>query len=131
MSISRADTQPSAEQGKAKLTLPLGFASPFAPNRSVSADSTAFLISRGFTQRNPGVFLSTVMAAPMPVQPETAGELTYSETAFERASWVILNPLGVMHWDESYEWTSAQTDQHHIHDQTERRPRAADVSRGT
>ena len=33
--------------------------------------------------------------------------------------------------DESYEWALAGTDQHHIHDQTERRPRAADVSRGT
>jgi hypothetical protein len=73
----------------------LGFATSFAPNLSASADSTAFFTSRGFAQRNAGVFLSAVMAAPMFAHPVTADELTYTATASESASGVILNPKGV------------------------------------
>src|SRR5216683_334368 len=80
----------------ARRTLLLGFATSFPPNLSVSADSTAIFTSRGFTHRNAGVFLSAVMAAPMFVHPVIAVELTYSETALERASGVMLNPVGVM-----------------------------------
>lgn len=71
---------PSAKQ-EARLTLLLGFASPFAPNLFTSADSTAFLISSGFTQRKSGEFLSAVMAAPIFAHPVTADELTCSKTA--------------------------------------------------
>lgn len=76
-----------------KRTLPLGFAASFAPNRAVNADSTAFFSSSGLTQRSAGVFFSAVMAAPIPVQPATAGDPTYSATAVERASALTLNPV--------------------------------------
>ncbi len=75
-----------------KCTLALGFAAPFAPNRSVSADSTAFFSSRGFTQRSSGVFFSAVIAAPMFAHPATAGEPTYSATPLASASEVMANP---------------------------------------
>ena len=73
-------------------TFPLGLVAPFAPNRTVNADSTAFFNSSGFTQRSSGVFFSAVMAGPMPAHPVTAGDPTYSATALESASAVIVNP---------------------------------------
>jgi hypothetical protein len=73
----------------------LGFVASFAPNLSASADSTAFFTSRGFAQRNAGAFLSAVMAAPMFAHPVIADELTYSVTALESSSGVMLNPMGV------------------------------------
>ena len=82
-------------------TLPLGFAASFAPNLSAIADSTAFFTSRVFAHRNAGVFLSAVMAAPMFTHPVTADELTYSATALESASGVMLNPVGVVHEEEN------------------------------
>lgn len=93
--------QPTHILGWRGHTLPLGFAASFAPNLSASADSTAFFTSRVFAQRNAGVFLSAVMAAPMFAHPVTADELTYSATALESASGVILNPVGVVHEEEN------------------------------
>jgi hypothetical protein len=94
MSISRVAGSQGSE---ARRTLLLGFDASFAPNLPTSADSTAIFTSRGLAQRNAGVFLSAVMAAPMFAHPVIADELTYSETALDRASGVILNPIGVTH----------------------------------
>lgn len=75
----------------------LGFAASFAPNRSTSADLTAFFSSSGFTQCacnvGVGVFFSTEMATPMFTHPVTARDLTYSATALEGASAVIVDPV--------------------------------------
>jgi hypothetical protein len=76
------------------------FAASFAPNLSVSADSTAFFSSSGFAQRSSGVLLSAVMVVPMLVHPATAGELTYSETALASTSGVMLNPVEIAHMRE-------------------------------
>ena len=93
--------QPTHILGWRGHTLPLGLAASFAPNLSSSADSTAFFTSRVFAQRNAGVFLSAVMAAPMFAHPVTADELTYSATALESASGVMLNPVGVVGEEEN------------------------------
>jgi hypothetical protein len=85
----------------------LGFAASLAPNRSVNAASTAFFISNELTQRNAGIFLSAVMAAPIFPHPLTADELTYSETALESASGVMLNPV------EGYDARGRKSDESH------------------
>ena len=113
--------------------MPLGLAASFAPNLSSSAVSTAFFTSRVFAQRNAGVFLSAVMAAPMFAHPVTADELTYSATALESASGVMLNPVGVVREEENQMGNASRdrlwADQLHIRDRTGPDQRAASGSR--
>lgn len=60
----------SASDENSDLTLLLGLATSLAPNRSLKAFSTVFLISSGLAQRRVGKDLTAFMVVPRSTHPE-------------------------------------------------------------